>query len=66
MEPGRSEFSLLRAFQCWPRNCRSPYGLFAIWFFVCGWLIANQAVFKCNSDFICTKIISIGKGEFFF
>ena len=44
MEPGKSEFSLPRAFHWWSRNCRNPSGSLANQFFVCVWLIGNSAV----------------------
>ena len=37
-------FSLPRAFQWWSRNCHSPSGLLANWFFVFMSLIGNLAV----------------------
>ena len=42
--PSRSGFSSPRAFQRWSQNCRSPYGFFGNYFFVCVFLTLNPAV----------------------
>ena len=49
--PGRSEFSLPRAFQWQSRNCRSLSGLLANQFFVCVSLIRNPAVLYAAKQF---------------